>query len=191
MADNRDVWCVRDEALDSLGRNLFLTERVVALDEPCLPDLSQLLQTREMHNRKMSKAWNRFTLTNRQEAQIRDVYKSVYVEIKEMYQPNDPPMPANLLGVRVGHLFRFVYEAKKGDLVVYPAVEKEERLYIGEIISDYFYVDCCYRHRRQVDWYEFPKIPVPAVPQNGFTQINQESFVQKFNNKWKSRQKSV
>lgn len=187
MADNRDVWCVRDEALDSLGRNLFLTERVVALDEPCLPDLSALLQTREMRNRQMPKAWNSLMLNGAQDTQTREMYKAVYEAIRKMYQPKDSPMAAGLLGSKVGHLIRFVYEAKKGDLVVYPANEKKERVYIGEIISDYFYVDCCYRHRRRVDWDEFPKAPVNFGPEKGFKRMN-EKYVKRFKAKWNNRQ---
>lgn len=186
MPDNRDVWCVRDEAQDLLGRNLYLTESVVALDEPCLPDLSQLLQTREMQNREMFTAWNRLDLNGPQEAATRNMYKAVYEEIKKMYQPKAPPMGKVPLGTEVGHLYRFAYEAKRGDLVVYPASEEEEKVYIGEIISDYFYVDCCYRHRRRVDWYEFPKVPVGIVPAKGFVRVNAMD-VKKYKDKWSSR----
>lgn len=179
------VWCVQGATAtqDSLGRDLFLTERVVALDEPCLPNLSPLLQTWEMHERGMSTAWNRLTLNNRQKQQIKDMYKVMYNEIKKIYQPDEPPIDGAPLGSKIAHLFRFVYEAKQGDLVVYPGREEEEVVYIGEIISDYFYVDCCYRHRRQVDWYDFPKVPVNYGPEKGFKRMDKR-YAPKFVNKW-------
>lgn len=185
MADKKErgVWCVGGEASDLLGRDLFLTESVVALDEPFLPDLSQLLQTREMRNREMSKAWGRFKLSRREETKTREMYKALYEGIRNVYAGNGTPTEKKLLGSKVGHLFRFVYEAKQGDLVVYPAKEEEDIVYIGEIISDYFYVDCCYRHRRRVDWYTFPKVPVGFGPEKGFTRMN-ERFVKKIKTKW-------
>lgn len=179
------VWCVQGATAtqDSLGRDLFRTEGVVALDEPCLPDLSQLLQTREMRNRERSTAWSRSILNRRQKTQTRDMYKAMYEAIKKIYQPDYSQIGDDSLGSKIAHLFRFVYEAKQGDLVVYPGREEEEVVYIGEIISDYFYVDCCYRHRRRVDWHDFPKVPVNYGPEKGFKRMDKR-YAPKFVNKW-------
>ena len=43
------VWGIRGGTRPQLGRRLFLDEQVAAIDEDCMPDLSQLPQTREMY----------------------------------------------------------------------------------------------------------------------------------------------
>jgi restriction system protein len=57
-------------------------------------------------------------------------------------------------------LFRFVHEAKKGDLVVYPS-KNDRKIHIGEIIEDYRYnpkIEAYYPHHRPVKWIqEFPR----------------------------------
>lgn len=160
MADTneRGVWCIRGGNQDWLGHYLFLTEDVVALDEPCMPDLSQLRQTRAMY--------------------------------KAVYQPQNRHLTAQQVGTYVAHLFKFVNDIKRGDLVVYPSkVEEEEKVYIGEVRSDYFYVDCCYRHRRRVDWHKegFPKVDFPAAAfgNSRFTPVNKHAGA--FTAKWGSR----
>jgi len=57
-----------------------------------------------------------------------------------------------------GKFFRFAFEMKKGDLVVYPALP-DKQVYVGEITSDYDYVaDSDYPHQRTVKWkYVIPK----------------------------------
>lgn len=160
MADNkeRNVWCVKGGNQDWLGHYLFLTENVVALDEPCMPDLSQLPQTREMY--------------------------------KAVYQPQNTHLNAQLVGQYVAHLFKYVNDVQRGDLVVYPSrLEEEDKVYIGEVQSDYFYVDCCYRHRRRVDWHKqgFPRADFSraAIGQSRFAAI--KKYAGEFTAKWESR----
>ena len=160
MADaiERNVWCIRGGNQDWLGHYLFLTEDVVALDEPCMPDLSQLRQTRAMY--------------------------------KAVYKPQNTHLNPVQVGTYVAHLFKFVNDVKWGDLVVYPAtLEVEEKVYIGEVRSDYFYVNCCYRHRRRVDWHKegFPKADFSsaAFGQARFAAV--KKYAGEFTAKWESR----
>lgn len=53
------------------------------------------------------------------------------------------------MGIYVERLHTFVNKIERGDLMVYPD-QMGEKVYIGQDISDYFYVDCCYRYRRRV-----------------------------------------
>lgn len=57
-------------------------------------------------------------------------------------------------------LFRFVHEAKKDDLVVYPS-KRDRRIYIGEIVGDYVYdpnVNGNYPQHRATKWLgDFPR----------------------------------
>ena len=154
MADKKDrrVWCVRGETQDWSGHDLFLTEKVVALDEPFLPDLSQIPPVREM-----TKELPRVPLTDTQLRQTRKMYGNIYEAVKEMDNPKYSPMNKNQLGQHVGHLVRLANVAQQGDLVIYPAEHEEEVVYIGEIFGDYFHVACCFQHRRRVNWDEFAK----------------------------------
>ncbi len=59
-----------------------------------------------------------------------------------------------------GQLFRFVHEAKNGDLVLYPS-KSDRKIHIGEIVGDYLYSESSessYPHRREVKWLNsFPR----------------------------------
>lgn len=76
--------------------------------------------------------------------QTREFYKA-------LYQPLNPDLNAIYVGMYVGHLHRFVNEIERGDLMVYPD-QIDEKVHIGQVAGDYFYVACCYRHRRRVKW---------------------------------------
>lgn len=192
MADKKDrkVWCVRGGTEDWSGHDLFLTEKVVALDEPFLPDLSQIPPPREM-----TKELPSVPLTDTQLKQTRKMYGNIYEAVKEMDNPKYSPMNKNQLGQHVGHLVRLAKVAQQGDLVIYLAEHEEEKVYIGEILGDYFYVACCYQHRRRVNWYEFTKGKLPDKfgpkfgPKKGFTAINDKDQAGKIIRKWKSGNK--
>lgn len=56
--------------------------------------------------------------------------------------------------VIAGHTYRFLHEAAKGDLIVYPS-EKDLLIHIGEIAGDYEWHpedDTGYPHQREVKW---------------------------------------
>lgn len=191
MANNRKVWCVRGEKKDWSGHDLFLKEKVVALDNPFLPDLSQIPPAREMLSE-----WPWLPLPPGQQARTRRMYREIYEAVKKMYQPDDPPIDKVKLGLKVGHLVRLASVAKRGDLVIYPGdlnssveaeEEKKEKVYIGEIFSEYFYVACCFQHRRRVNWRECNKGKLPDIFGNikGFTAVNKKELAQKIINKWK------
>ena len=124
------VWGIRGGTRPKLGRRLFLEEQVAAIDEDCMPDLSQLPQTREIY--------------------------------KALYQPLNPDLSPTQVGIYVGHLHTFVNDIERGDLMVYPD-QMDEKIHIGQVISEYFYVECCYQHRRRVKW--LPE----GLPKAGFT----------------------
>ena len=194
MADKK-VWCVRGGTSDWSGHDLFLTEKVVALDEPFLPDLSQIPPAREM-----LKEWPPIPLNGVQLSNTKKMYGKIYGAVKEIYSPKEPPLTKAQLSRRVGHLVRLAIDAKQGDLVIYPGdlmvhsteSEKENKIYIGEIVSEYFYVACCFQHRRRVNWEERRKGrlpnkfgPVPNIA--SFTAINNKEQSDKIIRKWKRR----
>lgn len=185
----KKVWCVRGGTKDWSGHDLFRTEKVVALDNPFLPDLSQIPPAREM-----LKEWPPLPLNGPQQKHAREMYGKIYEAVKEMDQPLDPPMDPIKLKLLVGHLVRLANVAKQGDLVIYPddlAEEgKKEKVCIGEIVSEYFYVACCFQHRRRVNWKRFPKGKLPNIfgPTKGFTAINDDDQAVKIINKWGSGQ---
>ncbi len=90
--------------------------------------------------------------------QNRDAFKKAVVQA----YPNKKPgaIPNN-----VGQLFRFVYEMKAGDLVIYPA-KLERMVHIGEVTGSYIYdssKEPGYPHRRPVKW-------IKKVPRSKFSQ---------------------
>ena len=190
MADKKDrrVWCVKGGTEDGSGHDLFLTEKVVALDEPFLPDLSQIPPARQM------KQLPGVPLTVAKLKKIGKMYGKIYEAVKDV-DANGPPMGKPALGLLVGHLVRLANVAQQGDLVIYLAEHEEEKVYIGEILGDYFYVACCYQHRRRVNWYEFTKGKLPDKfgpkfgPKKGFTAINDKDQAGKIIRKWKSGNK--
>ena len=114
------VWCIRGGNNERVGGGLFRTEQVVALDEDCMPNLSQLGNSRA-------------------------AYRAVYA-------PQNGHLNSQQIGKYVGDLFRFVHEIRQRDLVVYPSSIDDRLVYIGRVVSDYFYVAGVYTHRRKVKW---------------------------------------
>lgn len=181
MADNRKVWCIRGKKEDWSGHDLFLKEKVVALDNPFLPDLSQIPPAREL------KEWAPLPLDGIQARRTKKMYGEMYKAAKNVYQPDDP-MDGDGLGLIVGHLVRLANVAKQGDLVIYPPNGKENNtVYIGKIVSEYFYVNCCFQHRRRVNWRERNKgmLPDKFGLTRGFTAVRNKALAQKIKNKWK------
>lgn len=188
MANNRKVWCVRGETKDWSGHDLFRTEKVVALDNLFLPDLSQIPPARER-----SKEWPLLPLRGVELDNTKEMYREIYKAVKNMYHPGDTPMGKSALSQKVGHLVRLANVAKQGDLVIYPGDLKpvkdreENKVCIGEIVSEYFYVACCFQHRRRVNWRRYPKGKLPNLfgPTKGFITINDDDQAVKIINKWK------
>jgi restriction system protein len=78
-------------------------------------------------------------------APTREAFKA---EIASKY----PNKKAGAIPVDAGRLFRFVHEAKVGDIVVYPS-KVDQRIHIARIQGDYLYNpsgNATYPHRRQV-----------------------------------------
>lgn len=182
---DKKVWCVRGGTKDWSGHDLFLTEKVVALDEPFLPDLSQIPPTREM-----TKEWPSVPLAKAQLRRNRKMYGRIYDAVRQMDKPKDPSMNPNQLGQIVGHLVRLANVAEQDDLVIYPPDGKgNDTVYIGEIVSGYFYVACCFQHRRRVNWRGFSKgnLLDNFGPVKGFTEIKNQDQAGKIIRKWKRR----
>lgn len=76
-----------------------------------------------------------------------------------------PEKKAGAIPVDAGQLFRFVHEAKIGDLVIYPS-KADRHIHIGRITGTYTYNakgEVTYPHRRSVEW-------LKDVPRTRFTQ---------------------
>jgi restriction system protein len=76
-----------------------------------------------------------------------------------------PEKKAGAIPVDAGQLFRFVHEAKVGDLVIYPS-KADRHIHIGRITGNYTYNakgEVTYPHRRSVEW-------LKEVPRTRFTQ---------------------
>ena len=77
----------------------------------------------------------------------RDGFKAEY---NRLY-PGEKPMN---VAVSAGQLFRFVYEMRPGDLVIYPS-KIDKLIHIGRVTGPYEYnpaLSSAYPHRRVVDW---------------------------------------
>jgi restriction system protein len=88
----------------------------------------------------------------------RDDFKAKYAVIK-------PEASTSSISTSAGQLFRFVHEAKVGDLVVFPG-KKDRLVHIGEITGEYEYrpsVDENYPNQRAVKWLKY-------VPRTRFSQ---------------------
>lgn len=75
-------------------------------------------------------------------------------------EENFPDLDHVNVPVIAGHLYRFLHEANKGDLVVYLS-EKDLLVHIGEIVGGYEYhpeTDCGYPHQREVKWLKESRI---------------------------------
>jgi restriction system protein len=84
---------------------------------------------------------------------------------KSAVAANYPDKKAGAIPVDAGQLFRFVHEAKAGDMVVYPS-KTDRRIHIARIIGPYVYAptdEFTYPHRRRVDW-------LTDVPRTRFSQ---------------------
>ena len=69
-------------------------------------------------------------------------------------EENFPKIDYVQVQVIYGHLYRFLHEANKGDLIVYPS-EKDPLINTGEITGDYEYhaeTDRGYLHQLEVKW---------------------------------------
>jgi len=79
---------------------------------------------------------------------------------RERLEKAYPDRKAGYYPMATGQLFRFVYELKEGDLIVYPS-KRDRHVHIGEILGPYVYVDKnadSYPHRRPVKWLkDFPR----------------------------------
>ncbi len=65
-----------------------------------------------------------------------------------------PETKPGAIPVNAGQVFRFVYEMKPGDLVVYPS-KHDRQIHIGQVEGDYRYdteTEPAYPHVRQVKW---------------------------------------
>lgn len=73
--------------------------------------------------------------------------------IRAKYEKAYPEAKKGNISAAVGMLYRFCYEAKIGDFVVYPS-KADRTVHIGQIESDYFYSPEFhdYVHRRKVKW---------------------------------------
>jgi restriction system protein len=90
--------------------------------------------------------------------QDREAYKA---RLRERF----PTAKEGAIPVWAGQLYRFVFEVKEGDYVVYPS-KIDRRINIGRITGPYHYVDSPgndYAQRRTVDW-------LKAIPRTSFTQ---------------------
>jgi restriction system protein len=77
----------------------------------------------------------------------RDAFKA---EVADKF----PDKKAGAIPVDAGQLFRFVYEAKVADIVIYPA-KADRHIHIGRITGNYSYNakgEVTYPHRRRVEW---------------------------------------
>ena len=76
--------------------------------------------------------------------------ESIKKEIARTYPDKKP----GAIPVEAGQLYRFLYEMKKGDLVIYPS-KRERKIHIGQIEGDYRYdpkVEESYPNLRPVKW---------------------------------------
>ena len=83
----------------------------------------------------------------------RDAFKAKLLEVRPDRKPGYYPNAG-------GQLFRFVHEAKNGDLVVYPS-KRDRHIHIGEITGPYKYdasAESSYPQQRAVKWLKsFPR----------------------------------
>jgi restriction system protein len=83
---------------------------------------------------------------------------------KEIMSKNFPSDKPGAIPINAGQIFRFVHEAKKGDLIVYPS-KIDRQVHIGEITGDYQYlpkVSATHPNMRSVKW-------LRSLPRTHFT----------------------
>jgi len=64
-----------------------------------------------------------------------------------------PEKKPSSIAISAGQLFRFIFEAKAGDILAYPS--KDRQIHLGKFQDNYFYsLESCrdYPHRRTVTW---------------------------------------
>lgn len=91
-------------------------------------------------------------------APTRDAFKEALVAASPDYKPGAIPNIA-------GQLYRFVYEMKNGDTILYPT-RFDSQIHIGRVIGDYLYdpdTDAGFPHQRPVKW-------IRSVPRSTFSQ---------------------
>lgn len=77
----------------------------------------------------------------------REAFKRRVQEAFPDFKPGAVPNTA-------GQLFRFIFEMKVGDLVLYPS-KQDKRVHLGEVVGDYLYSpkpEASYPHHRKVKW---------------------------------------
>ena len=84
--------------------------------------------------------------------------------MKAIYAKAYPDDPKGSIPTSVGMLFRFLYEVKEGDYVVYPS-KMDHRINIGIIEGPYFYdpTEIKYPQKRKVKW-------IKSLPRTAFSQ---------------------
>ena len=84
--------------------------------------------------------------------------------MKTIYAKAYPDDPKGSIPTAVGMLFRFLYEVKEGDYVVYPS-KMDHRINIGIIEGPYFYdpTEIKYPQKRKVKW-------IKSLPRTAFSQ---------------------
>lgn len=79
---------------------------------------------------------------------------------KEKLQVAYPSTKEGAIPVNAGQLFRFLYEMKTGDYIIYPS-KRQKRIFIGEIMGDYKFdrsPKVHYKNQRPVKWLkDFPR----------------------------------
>lgn len=73
--------------------------------------------------------------------------------LKQQVELAYPSAKAGAIPVWAGVLYRFAFEMKVGDLVLYPH-KPDRTVHFGRVASDYYYVPSAevHRHRRNVEW---------------------------------------
>jgi restriction system protein len=135
MAQDPTLWGIH-AGRDGDADPLFLTRKVVALGWDEMGDLRSLAPTREAFK-------DRYALT----------FPAAAAE---------KPRQVSTSG---GQLFRFVYEMRTGDYVVYPS-KRSKQIHLGRIVGDYVHDaagDANYPQRRPVEW-------LKTIPRTHFSQ---------------------
>ena len=88
----------------------------------------------------------------------RDAFKAKFMEVRPGRKDGYYPIAA-------GQVYRYVYEAQKGDYAIYPS-KIDKMIHIGEITGDYVFkptVEQSYPHHRSVKW-------LKTLPRTAFSQ---------------------
>ena len=73
-------------------------------------------------------------------------------EFKQQYEQVYPQAKAGAIPIHAGILYRFVYEMKNGDVVIFPRKLSRE-IWIGKVVGEYKYEpQYDYPHLRKVEW---------------------------------------